>query len=86
MPRSDPTLCCRSWHSRSDYFCIEMASKAIFQNSPDGLRKAHETMKPESKKISEKRRIQIKDDGDSSFDLSLLKEAIDNASNKTLLV
>lgn len=43
-------------------------------------------MKPESKKVSEKRQIQIKDDSDSTFDLSLLKEAIDSASDKSLLV
>lgn len=43
------------------------------------------TMKPESKKTIEKKRIQIKDDCDSSFDLSSLKEAINNASEKPLL-
>ncbi|OAP16322.1 ENT7 [Arabidopsis thaliana] len=44
-------------------------------------------MKPESKKINEKRRIQINDGVcDSSFDLSLLKEAANNASEKPLLV
>lgn len=35
-------------------------------------------MKPESKKNSEKGQIQINDDGKSSFDLSLIKEAIEN--------
>lgn len=45
-----------------------------------------ETMKPESKRNSERRRIKINDDGGSSFDLSSLKEAINNASDKALLV
>lgn len=35
-------------------------------------------MKPESKKNSEKRQLQINDDGGSTFDLSSLKEAINN--------
>ena len=47
----------------------------------------NKNMKPESKKINEKRRIQINDGVcDSSFDLSLLKEAANNASEKPLLV
>lgn len=43
-------------------------------------------MKPESKKIAEQKRLQINDDGGSSFDLSLLKEAINDASDKALSV
>ncbi|VVA99762.1 unnamed protein product [Arabis nemorensis] len=34
-------------------------------------------MKPESKKLSEKRQIQNNDDANSSFDLSSIKEAIE---------
>lgn len=41
-------------------------------------------MKPESKKTLEKKKFQNKDDCDSSFDLSSLKEAINNASEKPL--
>lgn len=43
-------------------------------------------MKPESKKISEKRLVKINDDGGSTFDLSSLKEAINKPSDKALLV
>ncbi|CAL9237892.1 unnamed protein product [Arabidopsis halleri] len=43
-------------------------------------------MKPESKKISEKKRLHINDDGGSSLDLNSLKEAINNSIDKALLV
>lgn len=43
-------------------------------------------MKPKSKKTSEKQWIGINDESNSSFDLNSLKDAIDNASEKSLLV